>query len=148
MSVLIPVHLHVQFVLAAPIERVWSVLGDFRHPELGSGFLAGISGEGAGIGATRVLHLTEELGGGAIEEVQSGRDDAGYYYAYELVGEVPFPIDSYYATVHAVPLSSEATMVVWTNRYHVSAEHEDEQCARSRSFLELIETNLRRVLGL
>lgn len=148
MSRLVPVHLHAQFVLAASIERVWPVLGNFRHPELGSGFLSGISGEGAGVGATRVLHLTEELGGDDIHEVQSGRDDDGYYYAYELVGAVPFPIDAYYATVHAVPLSPDETMVIWTNRYRVPPEHESEQRARSHSFLELIETNLRRILGL
>lgn len=148
MGNLVPVHLHAQFVVEASIERVWAVLGDFRHPELGAGFLKGISGEGAGVGASRILHLTDDLGGGDISEVQSGRDDNGYYYAYELVGEVPYPINAYYATVHAVPLSAERTMVIWTNRYHVTAEHEDEQRARSRSFLELIETNLRRILGL
>jgi hypothetical protein len=148
MAGLVPVHLHADYTLDAPVERVWPVLGDFRHPELGRGFLAGVTGEGEGVGALRTLHLGDELGGGEVVERQTDRDDDGYYYAYELVGDVPLPIDHYYATVHAIPVSAESTRVIWTNRYHVPADEADEQVKRSRSFLDLIEVNLRRVLEL
>ncbi len=146
MTALAPVFLHADFTLAASAETVWSVLGDFRHPDLGRGFVASNTGSGDGVGALRALRIEERFGGGEVVERQTGRDDRGYYYAYELASEVPLPIEDYYGSVHAIPVTPSETRIVWTNRYRAPPELVDQLRERSLNILALIEGNLRELV--
>ncbi|WP_299322565.1 SRPBCC family protein [Parasphingopyxis sp.] len=141
-----PVFLHVIHEIDAPIVQVWAVLGDFGSGELGSGFVSKVVADGNHVGALRTLHIAEEFGGGAVVERQAARDEAGCYYAYEIVDYGPMPFADYYGSAHAIPTGRDTTSVLWTNRYLAPAGEGVAFRERSLAILNVIEDNMRRLV--
>ncbi|MEM8696443.1 MAG: SRPBCC family protein [Pseudomonadota bacterium] len=140
------IFLHATHFIDAPVDRVWSILGAFAHSELGKGFVSDLVGEGNDVGAVRTLHIAEEFGGGAIVERQAARDENGCYYAYDILDYGPMPFEDYYGSAHAIPTGPRSTSVIWTNRYTAPAEQAEEFRMRSLAILNVIESNMRRLV--
>ncbi|QLC26444.1 SRPBCC family protein [Parasphingopyxis algicola] len=140
------VFLHATHIIDAPVDRVWAILGDFAHSELGKGFVRELVGDGNEVGAVRTLHIAEEFGGGTIVERQAARDESGCYYAYEILDYGPMPFDDYYGSAHAIPTGPRSTSVIWTNRYTAPAGDAEEFRQRSLAILNVLEGNMRRLV--
>lgn len=132
--------------IRAPAQQVWAMVGAFADPALGKGFVSHVTLEGEGVGAVRTLHMTDNITGGVVIERQTGRDERGMYYAYELVDPGDMPFTDYYGSAQVAPVDSASCRVIWLNRYRTQASRGDEMKAQSRLLLELIEKNLKEAL--
>ncbi len=101
-------------VVAAPIDRVWALAGDWAgiskwHPfveksELGDGAPANDAG------AIRVCTLVNSA---RLKETQVERSDQSYMYAYSIT-EAPMPMKSHKGTVQLRPVTDgDETYVEW-----------------------------------
>lgn len=132
--------------IKASAQRVWAMVGAFADPALGKGFVSHVTLEGEGVGAVRTLHMTGNITGGVVRERQSGRDDRGMYYAYELDDPGDMPFTDYYGSAQVAPIDETNCRVIWLNRYRTSASQLHDMKAQSRLLLELIEKNLKESL--
>lgn len=117
------------------------MIGDFHNQRIGLGFVERVTGTGEGVGALRTLHLATEYGGGTVIERQVARDDAGFYYAYELDDSGPLPFEDYRGSVHVVGTAKDRSQVIWTNRYSAPADLAPTLRAQSLAILAVIENN-------
>ena len=140
------VYLIADMKIQAPAQNVWAMVGAFADPALGKGFVSHVTVEGEGVGAVRTLHMTDNITGGVVLERQTGRDDRGMYYAYELVDPGDMPFTDYYGSAHVAPVDENNCRVIWLNRYRTSPKLAQEMKAQSRLLLELIEKNLKEAL--
>lgn len=140
------VYLIADMHIEAPAQSVWAMVGAFADPALGKGFVSHVTLEGEGVGAVRTLHMTDNITGGVVSERQTGRDDRGMYYAYELDDPGDMPFTDYYGSAHVAPIDETSCRVIWLNRYRTSALLVREMKAQSRLLLELIEENLKAAL--
>lgn len=136
------VYITADMSINASAQEVWAIVGDFFNPALGKGFVSHVTAEGEGIGAIRTLHLTDNVVGGQVRERQTGRDDRGMYYAFELVDTGGIPFTDYYASAHVAPVDEKNCRLIWLNRYKTSAYNVKEMKAQSRMLLEMVERNL------
>lgn len=130
----------------APAQDVWAMVGAFADPALGKGFVSHVTLEGEGVGAVRTLHLKDNITGGVVMERQTGRDDRGMYYAYELADPGDMPFTDYYGSAQVAPVDHSSCRVIWLNRYRTSSSRVSEMRTQSRLLLELIERNLKEAL--
>ncbi len=115
--------IHASAVIAAPIEQVWDLVGDWPgisnwHPfveksELGDGPPAHTAG------STRICTL---VNGAALTERQVERSDERFMYAYSIT-DGPMPMKSHKGVVQLHPVTDTGhTFVDWT----ITVEAEDE----------------------
>lgn len=140
------VYLIADMRIRAPARDVWAMVGAFADPALGKGFVSRVTVEGEGVGAVRTLYMTDDIAGGVVRERQTGRDDRGMYYAYELADPGDMPFTDYYGSAQVAPVDDESCRVIWLNRYRTPAARVDEMKMQSRLLLELIERNLKEAL--
>jgi hypothetical protein len=131
----------------AAAERTWSYVGNFGEARLGIGFVDHGEIAGEGVGALRTLHFSPEFAGGRVVERQAARDEAGYYYAYEMADSGSLPFTDYRGSVHVIPLDLDEGLVVFTNRYRVAVELRDAMQRQSLALLEILEANLKRLVA-
>jgi Polyketide cyclase / dehydrase and lipid transport len=107
-------------IIPAPVEAVWDVLADFHGisdwmdrvvsvtPEDGS--------DRGAVGSIRRLTLKD---GRVVGERLVAYDAVARSYTYEFApGAFPFPVRSYAATVHVLPVTSDdTTFLEWFGEY-------------------------------
>lgn len=114
---------HASAVIAAPIDRVWNLVGDWTgiskwHPfvensQLGDGPPAHIAG------SIRVCTL---VNGASLTEEQVERSDENFMYAYSIT-DGPMPMKSHKGVVQLHPVTDTGhTFVDWT----ITVEADDE----------------------
>jgi len=102
-------------VVAAPVDRVWALAGDWAGISKWHPFVAA-SGLGDGppadqAGATRVCTLAN---GAVLKEVQVERSDEAFTYAYSIT-EGPVPMTCHKGVVRLRPVTDTGrTFVEWT----------------------------------
>ncbi len=97
--------------IAAPVESVWKLLGDFNGLPNWLEFIRSSRLTGAG----RVRHL-EALDGAVIVEALLEHSDAGTFYRYSII-EGPDPVNNYVATVSARHNGANTTTVTWASSF-------------------------------
>jgi len=111
-------------VLPVSADRVWDYLRDFAniagwHPGIVSGEME--AGTGDQVGSVRRL---AGPGGEVFRERLVALDDGERSYTYDLL-ESPFPVRSYRATLHVVPVTDTGrAFAEWYARF--DADEEDE----------------------
>ncbi|HEY6738108.1 MAG TPA: SRPBCC family protein [Actinopolymorphaceae bacterium] len=115
-------------VLAAPVETVWKVVGDYGAiadwlPALASCTLEDGHGNRA-VGSVRTLLLAD--GGGIVRERLLRLDDIERSYSYCFV-DSPFPVRSYVSTIRCSPVTDQGhTFVEWYAAFDTAATLVDE----------------------
>jgi hypothetical protein len=99
-------------MIAAPADKVWSVIGDFCgigdwHPAVETCELSETGGK-----TIRTLSLK---GGGSIVEEETGRSDETMTYAYKIL-ESPLPVANYQSTL-SVAKAGDRSVVSWIGSY-------------------------------
>ncbi len=107
--------------IAAPIDDVWKVVGDFA--ELLRVQRLPTTVEGEGIGMTRRV----QMGSAVIVERLEAHDDASYTTVYSVV-EGPIPITDYRATITLAPVSEGTTKIRWTTTFQPAGIPESDAC--------------------
>jgi hypothetical protein len=111
-------------VLAASVEKVWRVLGDFGGwhtfiPRISATELEGGQGRGP-VGAVRVLSLKPD---GTARERLVRYDEASRALAYGFDGPIPFPVRSYLGTVQVWPVTQGGgSFIFWSGEFDCDAE--------------------------
>lgn len=136
------VYITADMAIGAPARDVWSIVGAFGEPTLGKGFVSKVTVEGEGVGAVRTLHLTGGFIGDIVRERQTGRDDRGMYYAFELIDTGGIPFTDYYACAHVIPVDEKSCRLLWLNRYRAAPSVVTDMKTQSRKLLQLVERNL------
>lgn len=98
--------------IAAPAERVFAVLGDFKSIRPGPG-ITGVDYEGEGVGMTRSIHLPN---GSVVERLES-HDDQAMTWRYAIINDSPLPFAGYSATVVLTDNGDGTTTVDWTGTF-------------------------------
>lgn len=114
-------------IVDAPVEKVWSVLREFNAlPSWHSAIEASAIVEGTdGVcGAVRTLSLA---GGGSVSERLLAVDDHTRTTTYTFTDSGPFAVRSYFATIHASPVTTDGrTFVEWFADFE-AAEQDERQ---------------------
>ena len=117
----------------APIDRVWSQLGNFAGLEPGQG-IESVEYEGEGVGMTRAIHLAN----GTVVERLDHHDPATKTFSYSIINdESPLPFADYSATVVLVDDQDNTTTVEWTGSFEPKGVEE----AQAVKFASSIYTN-------
>ncbi|WP_425409906.1 SRPBCC family protein [Hyphococcus sp.] len=140
------VYITADMAIDAPSQDVWSIVGAFGEPTLGKGFVTKVELEGEGVGAVRTLYLTNDVVGDVVRERQTGRDERGMYYAFELIDTGGIPFTDYYACAHVVPVDENSCRLLWLNRYRAAPAAVADMKAQSHKLLQLVERNLKEAL--
>ena len=120
-------------VVAAPVDRVWAVVGDFNglpqwSPRIASSEIEGGSGEGP-VGSVRRLVRDD---GVEIAERLLAYDTESRRLTYRFEGEAPFAARNYRGTVTAAPVTDadgDATFVTWSCTFDADASESDTLAA-------------------
>lgn len=113
-------------VIAAPIDKVWEVAGDFNglagwHPAISDSKLT-TGASAAEIGAVRDLTLGD--GSHVVERLVS-LDNDEHSYAYVFV-DSPFPVRSYYSKLRLAPITAgDQTFAEWVGLFDSEAADEE-----------------------
>jgi hypothetical protein len=111
---------YVSTTFSQDADAVWTVLGDFHGlpswvSRIRSGEAEGGSGRGP-VGSVR--RLTLEPDGRTARERLVRYDDQDRSYAYEFVGEIPFPASTYRGTIRVRPVTdSDGSFVEWYGEF-------------------------------
>lgn len=122
-----------------PATTVWNKLIGFGGtekfvPEL----IEKVNVEGEGIGAIRTIHLK---GGGEIVEKLTKIDDNSYHMEF-IILSTPMPVEEYTGIFEVHKISSEKCEVLFTSKYKVSRENENEMKNVIKGFQETFISNL------
>jgi hypothetical protein len=121
-------------IVAAPIDRVWHVIGDFDglhrwSPRIVSSRLEGGTGRGA-VGSVRRLERDDGL---LIAERLLAYDSVARTLTYCFDGEAPFAARDYRGTVAAQPITdTDSTFVSWSCTFDAEADDEENLVAAFR----------------
>jgi hypothetical protein len=100
----------VRVEIAAPVEKLWSLLADFGE----IGWMQGVSKvevKGSGVGMVREIYA---IGAAApVVEVLESKDEAARQIAYTIPENIPLPVDDYHATCVAVDLGDGRSRLDW-----------------------------------
>lgn len=103
---------------AAP-AAVWSVVGDFAHPEKWLPTVAGTTAEGGNEkGATRELTLKS---GGTLKEELKNHDDGKMSIQYKIIDPTDpavFPVNNYSSTVTVQATPAGGSKVEWNAAFY------------------------------
>jgi hypothetical protein len=105
--------------IAAAIDEVWKVVGDFV------GFIGAqglqVVGEGEGIGMLRTL----TIGPTTVVERLEALDETNHQTSYSIVSG-PIPVTDYLATIELAAVEGPATKVVWSATFTPAGVAEDQ----------------------
>lgn len=104
--------------IAAPVESVWAMLGDFNGLPVWLEFVRASRLSDGG----RVRHL-EAMGGAIIVEALLEHSEAETFYRYTIV-EGPDPVSDYVATLSARRIGADKTVVTWASRFEPRDAHQ------------------------
>ena len=104
--------------IAAPVESVWAMLGDFDGLPVWLEFVRASRLSDGG----RVRHL-EAMGGAIIVEALLEHSEAETFYRYTIV-EGPDPVSDYVATLSARRIGADKTTVTWASRFEPRDAHQ------------------------
>jgi mxaD protein len=100
--------------VAAPADRVFSVIGDFGGLEKNE-MIKEFSVKGSGVGAVRSITLAN---GGVIEERLEKHDEAARTFTYAIINEqTALPVKNYVSTVVVTPAGANASTVNWSSTF-------------------------------
>jgi hypothetical protein len=102
---------NVSIEIAAPVEAVWAMLGDFDGLPTWLEFVRSSRLTDGG----RMRHL-EAIDGAIIVEELLEHSAPDMFYRYSIVGG-PDPVTNYVATIRAQRLDSRMTNVTWASRF-------------------------------
>ncbi|WP_321962342.1 SRPBCC family protein [Paraburkholderia sp. J7] len=97
--------------IAAPVESVWAMLGDFNGLPAWLEFVRSSRLSDGG----RIRHL-EAMGGAIIVEALLEHSATEMFYRYAIV-EGPDPVSDYVATLSARRIDADTTAVTWASRF-------------------------------
>lgn len=136
-------------MIAAPVETVWSVVGEFHGVatwirRLESCVARGPEGRGA-LGTVREFTTTT---GETLQEELVAFSDEERSYSYRFVGPIPFPVDSYVATACVTPVTLDGTTFLeWAGEFDAEPRRvEPVRAALEALYAEFV-ADLRRHLG-
>jgi len=99
--------------VAAPIEKVWSEIGNFSGIKPGAG-IESVDYEGEGVGMTRSIRLAN----GTIVEQLNEHDAAAKTFGYAIINEdCPLPFADYSASVELKDNGDNTTTVEWIGTF-------------------------------
>ncbi len=136
-------------IVAAPIDRVWDVIGDFDglhrwSPRIVSSRLEGGSGRGA-VGSVR--HLERDDGVQIAERLRA-YDAVARTLSYCFDGQAPFAARDYRGTVAAQPVTDVgSTFVSWSCTFDAEAADEEALVATFRHVFRTGLDHLARSVG-
>lgn len=114
-------------IVHAPVEKVWSILREFNalpswHSAIETSEI--VEGTDGVCGCVRTLGLG---GGGSVSERLLALDDRNRTTTYTFTDSGPFAVRSYFATIHATPLTTDGTTFVeWYTDFEAAAEDEQQ----------------------
>lgn len=119
--------IHASTVIAAPIEDVWAVVGDWAgisnwHPAVEASRLgAGPAASEAGA----IRHCTL-VNGASLKEVQTDRSDADHTYAYSIT-DGPLAMQRHAGAVKLTAITDTGeTFAEWTTDFAAAADVHDD----------------------
>jgi hypothetical protein len=105
--------------VAAPIEDVWKLVGDFV------GFISSqgleVAGEGQGIGMLRTI----TIGSMTIVERLEALDDSNHRTSYSIVSG-PIPVTDYLSTIELTSAGDAVTKVTWSSNFEPTGITEEQ----------------------
>jgi uncharacterized membrane protein len=101
----------VSIEIAAPVEAVWTMLGDFDGLPAWLEFVRSSRLTDGG----RLRHL-EAIDGAIIVEELLEHSEPGTFYRYSIV-EGPDPVTNYVATLRAQRIDAHTTAVTWASQF-------------------------------
>ncbi|HEU0118192.1 MAG TPA: SRPBCC family protein [Alphaproteobacteria bacterium] len=108
-------------IIAAPVDKVWSVVRDFGNLDYfaeAESCRLGDGETGSTVGAVRTVYLKSGL---SAQERLLGLDDYYYRATYALIDNPKFAYTGYVATLQLTPLTTaSATLLEWSASYEVA----------------------------
>jgi uncharacterized membrane protein len=108
----------VSIEIAAPVESVWAMLGDFNGLPTWLEFVRSSRLSDGG----RIRHL-EAMGGAIIVEELLEHSASQTFYRYAIV-EGPDPVSNYVATLSARQIDAGSTAVTWASQFEPRDAHQ------------------------
>lgn len=108
----------VSIEIAAPVESVWAMLGDFNGLPTWLEFVRSSRLSDGG----RIRHL-EAMGGAIIVEELLEHSAPQTFYRYAIV-EGPDPVSNYVATLSARQIDAGRTAVTWASQFEPRDAHQ------------------------
>lgn len=141
---------YTSWLLDHDLETVWAVVRDFHGistwvERIKSTEAEGGDGPGA-VGSIRVVTLKPD--GRQVRERLVAYDEADHRYSYEFVGESPYPVQSFLATLRLVPLTDgDRTVVEWYADFDCDPARVERLTGAFRSLYEGFVADLRSHLA-
>jgi hypothetical protein len=107
--------------VAAPLERVWSILETLDHPEIGKAIAERVEIEDEAGTPVRTLHLAAAYGGGCVRERIEELDATHHRLTYRVIDAGPVPMIAYRGSFTLEPLA-DATRIDYTAEFSAPDE--------------------------
>ncbi|HET6736291.1 SRPBCC family protein [Mycobacterium sp.] len=137
---------YVSATLDAPAAAVWSVIGDFHGmAEWVAMITSSVPESDEGIGSVRRVTADDGL---VLRERLVAYDDPGRRYSYEFADDpILFPVRSYRATLHLLPITeSDQTFIEWYGEFDCADDQVEENRAMFTGLYSVFIADLRRHL--
>lgn len=133
--------------IEASAARVWAEVGDFGNDRLTGGYVERVEVKGVGLGALRIYHLAERMGGGAVVERLTQLDEVERTIAYDMVDYGPLNWADYSGHIKVTPAGPDASIFVIRTRFQPFCSEDAATLAdMSRVNIGMYIENLREVV--